>query len=269
MNVVELDNLDDPRLEPYFNLTNHELARHEDGGVFIAESYKVIDVALREGLEPVSFVMEPKRLERYSKLVEKYCPDADVFVLPHELLSTLVGFNVTRGVFCCMKRPANQTFEEVVASAKKIALVEGVTDTTNVGALFRSAAALGADAVVLDPTCADPLSRRAVRVSMGSVFLVPWTRAEAWPTGAFETLKRNGFTVAACALSHDTYDLDDPRLKEFDKLALLFGTEGDGLKKETLDAADFAVKIPMAHQVDSLNVAAASAVFFWQLFASK
>ena len=152
MPVYRLESAVDPRLAPYFDLTNHELARHESGGVFIAESYKVIDVALREGLEPVSFVMEPKRLERYSALIERYCPDADVFVLPHETLSAMVGFNVTRGVFCLMKRHEEPKLEDLVRSAKKIAMIEGVTDTTNVGAIFRSAAALGADAVVLDPT---------------------------------------------------------------------------------------------------------------------
>jgi tRNA G18 (ribose-2'-O)-methylase SpoU len=269
MNVISLDAPHDARLALYFDLTNHELAHEGAHGVVIAESEKVIRVALEQGLTPRSFVMEPKRLERYTPLIEAYAPEAPVYVVPHEALSQTVGFNVTRGVFAAFEEPPARTVTEVLAGAKRVALVEAVTDTTNVGALMRSAAALGADAVILDPTCANPYTRRACRVSMGSVFLVPWARAEegAWPAATFDLMRKEGFFIAAAALDPNGYRLDDPALAAHEKLALVFGTEGEGLSKETLALVDASVEIPMAHQVDSLNVAAASAVFFWELFA--
>lgn len=247
-------------------------------GIFIAESPKVIKVALQAGYEPVALLCEKKHIEGDAKEIisgawtgkEVARHDFPVYTGSRELLATLTGYTLTRGVLCAMRRPQERSVAEVTKEARRIVVIDGVTDTTNIGAIFRSAAALGIDAVLLTRNSCDPLNRRAVRVSMGSVFLVPWT----WIDEAnddqryLDELRQLGFRTAAMALSDDSITLDDPILKQQERLAIIMGTEGDGLPKTTIAAADFVVRIPMAHGVDSLNVAAASAVAFWELRAS-
>ena len=258
-------------------------------GIFIAESPKVIKVALQAGYEPVALLCEKKHIEGDAKEIisgawtdeevarhdfpvytgsrELLRHDFPVYTGSRELLATLTGYTLTRGVLCAMRRPQERSVAEVTKEARRIVVIDGVTDTTNIGAIFRSAAALGIDAVLLTRNSCDPLNRRAVRVSMGSVFLVPWT----WIDEAnddqryLDELRQLGFRTAAMALSDDSITLDDPILKQQERLAIIMGTEGDGLPKTTIAAADFVVRIPMAHGVDSLNVAAASAVAFWEL----
>ena len=247
-------------------------------GIFIAESPKVIKVALQAGYEPVALLCEKKHIEGDAKEIisgawtdeEVARHDFPVYTGSRELLAALTGYTLTRGVLCAMRRPQERSVAEVTKEARRIVVIDGVTDTTNIGAIFRSAAALGIDAVLLTRNSCDPLNRRAVRVSMGSVFLVPWT----WIDEANDDqrylgeLRQLGFRTAAMALSDDSITLDDPILKQQERLAIIMGTEGDGLPKTTIAAADFVVRIPMAHGVDSLNVAAASAVAFWELRAS-
>ncbi len=247
-------------------------------GIFIAESPKVIKVALQAGYEPVALLCEKKHIEGDAKEIisgawtdeEGARHDFPVYTGSRELLAALTGYTLTRGVLCAMRRPQERSVSEVTKEARRIVVIDGVTDTTNIGAIFRSAAALGIDAVLLTRNSCDPLNRRAVRVSMGSVFLVPWT----WIDEANDDqrylgeLRQLGFRTAAMALSDDSITLDDPILKQQERLAIIMGTEGDGLPKTTIAAADFVVRIPMAHGVDSLNVAAASAVAFWELRAS-
>lgn len=247
-------------------------------GIFIAESPKVIKVALQAGYEPVALLCEKKHIEGDAKEIisgawtdeEVARHDFPVYTGSRELLAALTGYTLTRGVLCAMRRPQERSVAEVTKEARRIVVIDGVTDTTNIGAIFRSAAALGIDAVLLTRNSCDPLNRRAVRVSMGSVFLVPWT----WIDEANDDqrylgeLHQLGFRTAAMALSDDSITLDDPILKQQERLAIIMGTEGDGLPKTTIAAADFVVRIPMAHGVDSLNVAAASAVAFWELRAS-
>lgn len=247
-------------------------------GIFIAESPKVIKVALQAGYEPVALLCEKKHIEGDAKEIisgawtdeEVARHDFPVYTGSRELLAALTGYTLTRGVLCAMRRPQERSVAEVTKEARRIVVIDGVTDTTNIGAIFRSAAALGIDAVLLTRNSCDPLNRRAVRVSMGSVFLVPWT----WIDEAnddqryLDELRQLGFRTAAMALSDDSITLDDPILKQQERLAIIMGTEGDGLPKTTIAAADFVVRIPMAHGVDSLNVAAASAVAFWELRAS-
>lgn len=258
--------LDDPRLRLFRGLTDHDLRRslEAEHGIFIAESAKVVASALSAGVRPVAFLLEDRRLAQAAPLVDAAGPDVPVFVLDRAEISRLVGYPHNRGVLCAMERPEPRTPGEVLAGARSCAVVEAVTDTTNVGAIFRSAAALGCDAVLLTPTCADPLARRCVRVSMGCVFSVPWARTGPWPAEGVDTLHDLGFTVVACALSPDALELGSPEADAVERPALLFGTEGDGLAASTVALADRVVRIPMAHGVDSLNVAAASAVFFWQ-----
>lgn len=258
--------LDDPRLALFCGLTDHELRRSVEAehGIFIAESAKVVRSALAACVRPVAFLLEDRRLGQAAALIEAAGPDVPVFVLDREETSRIVGYPHNRGVLCAMERPAPRPADEVLAQAKTCAVVEAVTDTTNVGAIFRSAAALGCDAVLLTPTCADPLARRCVRVSMGSVFSVPWARTGPWPEEGVELLHGHGFTVVACALSADALELGSAAADAVEQPALLFGTEGDGLAPSTVALADRVVRIPMAHGIDSLNVAAASAVFFWQ-----
>lgn len=272
MNIIEISDLSDPRLEVFTKLTEHQLRNTLDPArsLMIVESEIAMRVALQNALEPVALLLGQKHVEKMADVLELLPSDVPIFVASHELASQLVGYRVHRGIFCACKRPAPQSTSKLLSCSRRIAVLEGIVDTTNVGAIFRSAAALGADAILLAPTCADPLSRRSIRVSMGNVFLVPWARFEgAWPHAAFEQLERAGFHTAALALSKDARSLDDPELKTHDRLALFFGTEGDGLSQRALTGCKDVVYIPMSHGVDSLNVAAASAVAFWELFRNS
>lgn len=269
--IVEITDFAAPELDPYARLTEAQLRNRLEPqlGVFIAESPKVIDRALDAGYEPVSLLMERKHLTGQGAAVIARCGDIPVYTADDALLSGLTGYPLTRGVLCAMKRPVLPSVEELCQNAHRIAVLENIVDHTNIGAIFRSAAALGMDAVLLTPSCCDPLYRRSARVSMGTVFQVPWTRignaAEEWPGPGLERLRTLGFQSVAMALRRDTVDIDDPRLRRADKLAIVLGTEGDGLGETTIAQCDHTVKIPMAHGVDSLNVAAASAVAFWAL----
>ena len=263
MNIIEISSLEVPGLDVYGTLTEAQLRNRlePEKGVFIAESPKVIHVALDAGLEPVSLLCERKHIEGDARGIIERCPaDMPVYTGSRELLARLTGYTLTRGVLCAMRRPEALPPEEVCKDARRIVVLHGVCDTTNVGAIFRSAAALGIDAVLLTRDSCDPLNRRAVRVSMGSVFLVPWT----WLEGLGQ-VKEMGFTTAAMALRHDNIGIDDPKLKATDRLALIMGTEGDGLPEAVIDAADYVVKIPMHNGVDSLNVGNAAAIAFWEL----
>lgn len=281
--VVDVAGLDDPRLDDYARLTEPQLrCRLEpERGIFIAESFKVIDRALEAGMEPTSFLVAPKWLDEAVERARAACERPDsawphgapdvlpVLVAPVETLEGLTGFKLTRGAMAAMRRPRLPEVEDVLDGARRIAVLEGIVDHTNVGAIFRSAAALGVDAVLVTPTCCDPLYRRAARVSMGTVFQVPWTRiggdVSEWPVPGLERLRALGFTTAAFALTDRSTSLSDPALLGIDRLAMVFGTEGDGLARETIEGCDLTVRIPMANGVDSLNVAAASAVAFWHL----
>lgn len=268
--IIEITDLSDPALDVYARLTEHQLRsrRAEEKALFIAESSKVILSALAAGCEPVSLLMEERQLPLQEELLSR-CGGVPVYTAGREVLEGLTGYALTRGVLCAMKRPSLPTVEAVCANARRVAVLEGIVDATNVGAIFRSAAALGMDAVLVTPTCCDPLSRRAARVSMGTVFQISWARvgakAEDWPLPGLERLKALGFRTAALALRRDALTVDDPRLAREERLAVLLGTEGDGLAPQTVAQCDYTVYIPMAHGVDSLNVAAASAVAFWQL----
>lgn len=230
-------------------------------GLFIAESPKVIRVALDAGWEPTALLCERKHITGDAQDIVERVGDIPIYTGSREMLSQLTGYTLTRGVLCAMRRKTMPSVLEVVRDAHRVVVIEAVTDTTNIGAIFRSAAALGIDAVLLTRDTCDPLNRRAVRVSMGSVFLVPWT----WLDGPAKSLQPLGFKTAAMALTDNSISLDDPRLKSEDKLAIIMGTEGDGLPHQTIEEADYTVRIPMAHGVDSLNVAAAAAVAFWEL----
>ena len=284
MSEIKIETIHDPRLDVYARLTEAQLRNklEPEKGIFIAESFKVIERAVEGRMIPVSFLTTEEWLEQTRELVRRcetagLLPDGDVPVYIGEVseIKKLTGYEVTRGMLCAMRRPQLPSVEELLTSvnngegAKRIAVLEGIVDHTNVGALFRSAAALSVDAVLVTPTCCDPLYRRAVRVSMGTVFQVPWTRigetVHDWPQAGLEELHRLGFVTAALALSDNSVSLDEPVLKTYDKLALIFGTEGDGLSHKTIQGCTHTVKIPMAHNVDSLNVAAASAVTFWEL----
>ena len=275
--IINLETIDDPQLDAYARLTEAQLrSRLEpEKGIFIAESSKVIERALDGGMQPLSFLMDQKWIEPMRPLVEHASAeqgvDLPVYVLPHDELKKLTGFELTRGALAAFRRPPLPAVEDVLAGARRVAVLEDITNFTNVGAIFRSAAALGVDAVLVTPTCCDPLYRRCVRVSMGTVFQVPWTRIgatkEDWPGAGLDLLHHLGFKAAALALSHDSVTLDDLQLKAEEKLALVLGTEGDGLAAETIAQCDYTVLIPMQHGVDSLNVAAASAVAFWELRA--
>ena len=271
MSIVKLDTLDDSRLDAYARLTEVQLRNklEPEKGIFIAESEKVIVRALDAGYEPVSFLMEEKWLDVSAEVIARASEDVPVFVLPSDELKRLTGFELTRGILSAMRRPPLPSMEDLLVRAKRVAVLEGIVDHTNVGAIFRSAAALGVDAVLVTPSCCDPLYRRAVRVSMGTVFQVPWTRIGKtvvdWPGEGLARLRDLGFATAAFALTDDSLSLDDARLRACDRLAMIFGTEGDGLARATIAQCEYTVKIPMAHGVDSLNVAAASAVAFWEL----
>ena len=242
-------------------------AKPEDG-IFIAESPKVIERALDSGCEPISILMEERHIEGEGKSVLERCGDIPVYTAEFDVLKELTGFPLTRGMLCAMRRPAPLSLQQVCENATRLAILEDVVNPTNVGAIFRSAAALGMDAVILTQACSDPLYRRAIRVSMGTVFQIPWTYVDKfveWPDEGMKFLHDMGFKTAAFSLKDDSVGIDDPQLMSEEKLAVLLGTEGDGLATETIADCDYTVKIPMSHGVDSLNVAAASAVAFWQL----
>lgn len=263
MPIIEIQSLDHPGVEIFSSLTEAQLRNRLDPerGIFIAESPKVIRVALDAGYEPKAILCEAKHITGDAADIIRRCGDIPVYTGARELLSHLTGYTLTRGVLCAMQRKQPPLIEKICKDTRRIAVIHGVVDTTNIGAIFRSAAALGIDAVVLTRDSCDPLNRRAVRVSMGSVFLVPWT----WSEDPIKELKQLGFRTAALALTERSVTLDNPILKEEPRLALILGTEGDGLPQQTIENADYVVRIPMAHGVDSLNVAAASAVAFWEL----
>lgn len=270
-NIIHITDFDDPALDVYVRLTGAQLRNRlePEKGIFIAESPTVIEVAMQGGCEPVSILTDERLLGgAVDKIIEK-CGDIPVYTASRDLLTKMTGFELTRGALCAMKRPAMPTIEALLKDARRVAVLEEVADSTNIGALFRSAAALGIDAVLVTPTCCDPLCRRAVRVSMGTVFLVPWTKigneSTDWPSKGFALLHSLGFKTVAMALTDKTISIDDPKLKAEEKLAIILGTEGTGLMKETIEGCDYTVKIPMKHGVDSLNVAAAGAVAFWEL----
>lgn len=266
-NVIEITDFSAPELDVYARLTEAQLLnRFEPAkGMFIAESPKVIHRALDGGYEPVSLLMERKDIAGAAREVIARCPGIPVYTADEELLCNLTGYHLTRGVLCAMRRPVLPAVEDICAGAARIVVLENVQNPTNVGAIFRSAAALGMDAVLLTPGCSDPLYRRSARVSMGTVFQIPWTFTGDWPGEGMEQLSRLGFRTAAMALSDDSVSIDDRRLMAEEKLAVILGSEGDGLTETTIARCDYTVKIPMYHGVDSLNVAAASAVAFWQL----
>ena len=261
---IEITDFSDPELDVYARLTEAQLLNRFEPkkGMFIAESPKVIMRALDAGCEPVSLLVERNHVNAEAAEAIERCGDVPVYTATLEILTKLTGFQLTRGMLCAMRRPKLKTVEETLAGAKRIAVLENIQNPTNVCAIFRSAAALGMDAVLLTPACSNPLYRRSCRVSMGTVFQVPWTyMSENW----MAELKALGFKTAAMALKKDSYAIDDPALREVDKLAVILGTEGEGLLDSTIDNSDYTVKIPMYHGVDSLNVAAASAVAFWEL----
>ncbi len=264
--IIEITDFNAKELDIYARLTEAQLLHlyEPNGGVFIAESPKVITRALDAGYEPISLLLERKHIETQMKCIIARCPDIPVFTSDSEVLTQLTGYSLARGALCAMKRPATPLLSDTLKDAKRVAVMENIMNSTNIGAIFRSAAALDIDAVLLTPACSDPLYRRAVRVSMGTVFQIPWNFL---PTNDdyVSVLKEYGFKTAAMALTDNSVSIDDENVAKEEKLAITLGTEGDGLKQSTIDACDYTVKIPMSHGVDSLNVAAASAVAFWQL----
>ena len=271
--IIEITDFAAPELDVFARLTEAQLRNRlePEKGVFIAESTKVIARALDAGCRPRALLMERRQMEGQAREILERCPDVPVYTADREVLAGLTGYELTRGVLCAMSRPVLQPVEVLCAGARRVAVLEGIVDATNVGAIFRSAAALHMDAVLLTPTCCDPLNRRAARVSMGTVFQVPWTRIGGdhtqWPQPGLQRLHDLGFRTAALALTDDSVSIDDPQLMAEPRLAVILGTEGDGLSPRTIADCDYTVKIPMSHGVDSLNVAAASAVAFWQLRA--
>lgn len=270
INQIRIADFNAPELDIYARTKEVVLlnrAKPEDG-IFIAESPKVIERALDSGCEPISILMEERHIEGEGKSMLERCGDIPVYTAEFDVLKELTGFPLTRGMLCAMRRPAPLSLQQVCVNATRLAILEDVVNPTNVGAIFRSAAALGMDAVILTQACSDPLYRRAIRVSMGTVFQIPWTyvdKSVEWPDEGMKFLHDMGFKTVAFALKDDSVGIDDPQLMSEEKLAVLLGTEGDGLATETIADCDYTVKIPMSHGVDSLNVAAASAVAFWQL----
>ena len=270
-NIFEITDFNAPELDVYARLTENQLVNRQnpENAMFIAESPVVIERALDKGCVPVSLLMEYKHVEGSAKNVIARCGDVPVFVSGIDVLEKLTGFKLTRGVLCAMRRPPLPSVEEICGHSSRIAVLENIMNPTNVGAIFRSAAALNMDAVLLTPACSDPLYRRSVRVSMGTVFQIPWTylgnELEDWPEKGLATLHHYGFKTAAMALREDSVNVNHPGLMAEEKLAVVLGTEGDGLADSTIASCDYTVRIPMSHGVDSLNVAAASAVAFWQL----
>ena len=270
-NIIHIENFNDPALDVYVRLTGAQLRNRlePEKGIFIAESPTVIEVAMQGGCEPVSLLTDERLLGgAVDKIIEK-CGDIPVYTADRDLLTQMTGFELTRGALCAMRRPAMPTVEDLLHDARRVVVLEEVADSTNIGAIFRSAAALGIDAVLITPTCCDPLCRRAVRVSMGTVFLVPWTKigevASDWPENGLKMLNDLGFKTVAMALTDNTVNIDDEKLKSEDRLAIIMGTEGNGLNKTTIQNSDYTVKIPMKHGVDSLNVAVAAGIAFYEL----
>lgn len=264
-NIIEITDFNAPELDVYARLSENQLLNREnpEDGIFIAESPKVVERALDAGCVPISILVEKKHIETQAKDIIARCGDIPVFTAEFDVLTQLTGFMLTRGVLCAMHRPKVKTLEEVVSGKTRIAVLENVMNPTNVGAAFRSAAALNIDAVVLTSFCSNPLYRRAIRVSMGNVFLIPWTTCEC--DSIVDELHRLGFKTAAMALTDNCISIKDPCLRAEPRLAILLGSEGDGLRSETIEKSDYVIKIPMSNNVDSLNVAAASAVAFWEL----
>lgn len=272
-NIIEINDLTAPELAVYTSLTEAQLrskARPE-AALFIAESAKVIRLALDAGCQPISLLMEHRHIDGQAGGIIARCGDIPIYTAEREVLAALTGYRLTRGILCAMRRPQQASIDQICSSARRIAITEAIADSTNIGAIFRSAAALGIDAVLLTPTCCDPLCRRAVRVSMGTVFQIPWARIGStpadWPQKGIEYLRQMGFQTAAMALTDHSISIDHPSLAAAEKLAIVLGTEGDGLSPQTIAECDYTVRIPMQHNVDSLNVAAAAAVAFWQLRA--
>lgn len=267
--VIRIENFEAPELDVYARLREIQLLnRHEpEKGIFIAESPRVIERALDAGCVPLSFLAEERYLQKEAEEILKRCGEIPVYTAQMDVLARITGYKLTRGMLCAMRRPPLPAAEEVCGGARRIAVLENVVNPTNVGAVFRSAAALNMDAVLLTPDCSDPLYRRSIRVSMGTVFQIPWTylRDLSWPQGGLAFLRGLGFRTAAMALTEDCISVDSTELLAQEKLAVILGTEGDGLAADTIADCDYRVRIPMAHGVDSLNVAAASAVAFWEL----
>ena len=269
-NIIEINDITAPELDVYARTSEVQLLRYyePEPGLFIAESPKVIERALNAGYEPLSFLVEHKDLEAEAKQILERYPEIPVYTAEYDVLVGMTGYALARGMLCAMYRPTLPSVEQLCKNARRVAILENVVNPTNVGAIFRSAAALGMDAVLLTPACADPLYRRASRVSMGTVFQIPWTyfdKNACWPDGAMDVLHKLGYKTAAMALRDDSVSIDDEKMMSEEKLAIVLGTEGDGLADHTIADCDYTVKIPMTHGVDSLNVAAASAVAFWQL----
>ena len=270
-NIIEIEDINSPELAVFTRLTEAQLRNRlePEKGIFIAESPKVINTALNSGYNPLSLLMERKNIDGQGKEIIERCKDIPVYTADRAILEKLTGYTLTRGVLCAMKRPPLLALENVCKNAKRIVVLENITDSTNTGAIFRSAAALGMDAVLITPSCSDPYNRRAVRVSMGTIFQIPWTQIcttpEEWKTNGITKLNSLGFKTAALALSDNSVSIDDKNLMAEERLALILGTEGDGLSHSTIANCDYTVKIPMYYDVDSLNVAAAGAVAFWQL----
>lgn len=268
--IIEIEDFSAPELDVYARLTENQLLnRHEpEKGIFIAESPKVIERALNGGCIPLSFLVEYRHLKTQARELLERCPEVPVYTAKFDVLTQLTGFKLTRGMLCAMRRPRLPGPEEICRRAKRLVILENIVNPTNVGAIFRSAAALYMDGILLTAGCSNPLYRRAARVSMGTVFQVPWTFLDkdfSWPDPGIHKLHSLGFKTAAMALKDDSVSVDDPVLVQEEKLAVILGTEGDGLASSTIAECDYTVRIPMSHNVDSLNVAAASAVAFWQL----
>ena len=263
-NIIEVSDINAPELEIFTRLTEAQLRNRlePEKGIFVAESPKVISVALNAGCRPVALLMERRHIAGDGREIIDRCGDIPVYTADRDVLERITGYSLTRGVLCGMYRPVPETMENVCRGASRIAVLDGIVDSTNIGAIFRSAAALGMDGILLTKSCCDPLCRRAVRVSMGTVFQIPWARV---PENWTEKLHDIGFKTAAMALVERTISVDDPQLRNTERLAIVLGTEGDGLSSQTISACDYTVCIPMYHGVDSLNVAAASAVAFWEL----
>lgn len=270
-NIIEITNLCAPELDLFAHLTHAQLRNRKEPekGIFIAESPKVITRALDAGYTPIALLMERKHITGQGQDIISRCGDIPVYTADRDVLANLTGYELTRGILCAMRRPQLPAVEEICSNANRVAVLEGIVDATNIGAIFRSAAAMHIDAVLITPTCCDPLTRRAARVSMGTVFQVPWTQIgltpAEWPQPGLQRLKDMGFKTAAMALSERSVSIDDAELMAEERLAIILGTEGDGLSEHTVADCDYTVMIPMSHHVDSLNVAAASAVAFWQL----
>lgn len=269
-NVIEITDFTAPELDVYARLSEGQLLNRAEPekGMFIAESPRVIERALDAGCVPVSFLSEDRHIEKEAKEILERCGEIPAYVASFDVLTQLTGYKLTRGMLCAMYRPRLRTPEEVCRGARRIAVLESVVNPTNVGAIFRSAAALNMDGILLTSDCSDPLYRRSLRVSMGTAFQIPWTYFDkqiTWPMEGQAFLKAQGFQTVAMALRDDTVNIDDPGLHKEEKLAIVLGTEGEGLASQTIASCDYTVKIPMSHGVDSLNVAAASAVAFWEL----